>query len=104
MSQAVNLNFVSWNCRGLQQLRKIKQVMNKIKEAFDTKVRRKWQGSEYTDAFSSRARGVMILIHKAIPFQVKNVIRIDWADNCKLNPSVDRSTGIDQPRSGYRTT
>lgn len=37
MSQGVKLNFVSWNCRGLQQLKKIKQVMNKIKD-IDTKV------------------------------------------------------------------
>ncbi len=30
MSQGVSLNFVSWNSRGLQQLKKVKQVMNKF--------------------------------------------------------------------------
>lgn len=83
MPQGVNLNFVSWNCRGLQQLRKVKQVMNKIKDIDsknlldedNKKIRRRWQGSVFTASFSSRARGVMTLIHKTVPFQVKSVIK-----------------------------
>lgn len=74
MPQGVNLNFVSWNCRGLQQLRKVKQVMNKIKDIDsknlldedNKKIRRRWQGSVFTASFSSRARGVMTLIHKTV--------------------------------------
>lgn len=38
-------------------------------------VRRKWRGSAFTPAFTSRARGVMTLIHESVPFQVKNVIK-----------------------------
>lgn len=38
-------------------------------------MKRRWQGSVYTASFSSRARGVMTLIHKSVPFQVKNVIK-----------------------------
>ena len=90
MSVGVNLKFISWNCRGLQKLKKVKQVMNKIKDLDskivflqethllneeDKRVRRRWQGSVFTAPFSSRARGVMTLIHNTVPFQVKNVIR-----------------------------
>lgn len=90
VDQRINLNLVSWNCRGLQKLKKLKQVMNKIKdidskivflqethllEEDNKKIRRRWQGSVFTSSFSSRARGVMTLIHKTVPFQVKNVIK-----------------------------
>lgn len=37
MSQGVHLNFVSWNCRDLEQFRKVKQVMNKMKD-IDAKI------------------------------------------------------------------
>ena len=63
MSQGVNLNFVAWNCRGLQQIRKAKQIMNKVKkmdskivflqkthllEKDTIRIQRRWQGSVYT--------------------------------------------------------
>lgn len=166
LSQGVTLNFVSWNCRGLQKLRKVKQVMNKLKEMDskivflqethllekDTiKIRRRWQGSVYTTSFSSQARGVMILIHKTVPFQVKHVLKDKFGRylivqgsllsenlnlvnvygpntddskyfvdlsltlstfaglfiiagdfNCTLNPSLDRSTGVDQSHNKCR--
>lgn len=55
----------------------------------------------------SHARGVMTLIHKSVPFQVKNVVLtghyIIRDFNCTLNPDVDRSTGIDQSHNGCRT-
>lgn len=90
MSQGVNLNFVTWNCRGLQKLRNVKQVMNKIKDIDSKivflqethlldedkkKIRRRWQGSIFTASCLSWARGVMTLIHKTVPFQMKNVIK-----------------------------
>lgn len=90
MSKGVNINFVSWNCRGLQQIRKIKQVMNKLKdmdskivflqethlpEEGNIKIQRRWQGTLFTASCSSKARGVMILVHKTVPFSVKNVIK-----------------------------
>ena len=34
-----------------------------------------WQGSTYAPSFTSQARGVMILIHKSMPFKVSNVIK-----------------------------
>lgn len=92
MSQ-VKLKFVSWNCRGLQQLKKIKQVMNRLKEMNSKivflqethllegetkKIVRRWQGGVYTAAFSSRARGVMTLIHQSVPFLVENVVKDKW--------------------------
>uniref|UniRef100_A0A1A8AUT3 Reverse transcriptase domain-containing protein n=2 Tax=Nothobranchius furzeri TaxID=105023 RepID=A0A1A8AUT3_NOTFU len=39
------------------------------------KVGRRWQGSLYAASFRSNARGVITLIHKSVPFQVKNVIK-----------------------------
>lgn len=90
MAQGVNLNFVSWNCRGLQRYKKVKQVMSKLKnmdskvvflqethliEDDEKRIRRRWRGNIYTSAFSSRARGVMILIHETVPFQVDNIIK-----------------------------
>lgn len=90
MLQTLNLKFVTWNCRGLQRVKKIKQVMTKLKdmdskiiflqethlvEEDERRVRRRWRGSVFTAAFTSRARGVMILIHDSIPFHVKNVIK-----------------------------
>lgn len=32
MTQALNLKLVTWNCRGLQRFKKVKQVMNKLKD------------------------------------------------------------------------
>lgn len=69
---------------------KVKQVTNKIKE-MDSKIvllqethlfekdslgiRRRLEGGVYRASFSSQARGVMTLIHKTVPFQVKNVLQ-----------------------------
>lgn len=36
------------------------------------KVRSRWPGQVHSAFFSSHARGVIILIHKSIPFQLKN--------------------------------
>lgn len=89
MSQNVKLKFFSWNCRGLQKVKKIKQVMNKLKDSDakiiflqethtlkedHVKISRRWQGTVYSASFNSQARGVMILIHSSIPFQVLNTI------------------------------
>lgn len=35
-----------------------------------SKVKKRWQGQVYSASYSSHARGVLILIHKTIPFQV----------------------------------
>lgn len=39
------------------------------------RVKRRWRGSVFTSAFTSRARGVMTLIHESVPFHVKNIIK-----------------------------
>lgn len=90
MTQNSIIKYTTWNCRGLQKTKKIKQVMNKIKdlgckivflqethtlEEENIKISRRWQGSVYASSFTSRARGVITLIHKSIPFHVINVIK-----------------------------
>ncbi len=70
--------------------KKIKQIMNKLKEIDskivflqethtlsneNTRISRRWQGSIYAASFTSQARGVMTLIHKSVPFQVTNVTK-----------------------------
>lgn len=80
----------SWNCRGLQKLKKVKQVITRVKSIHsdimlfqethllpnqEAKIRRRRQGSIYSAPFTSQARGVMILIHKSISFQVTRVIK-----------------------------
>lgn len=39
------------------------------------KIRRRWQGRVLSASVSSRARGVMTLIHSTVPIQIKNVIK-----------------------------
>lgn len=58
-----DIKFVTWNCRGLQRFKKVKQVMTKLKdidskviflqethlvEEDEKRVRRRWQGNIYT--------------------------------------------------------
>lgn len=89
MSENFKISVVSWNCRGLGTLSKLKQVFNRIKQlqakiAFlqEThmlaseviKVRRRWQGQVFFSSFSSQARGVITLIHKSVPLQILDVI------------------------------
>lgn len=85
----VKVNCISWNCRGLNRLAKVKQVMSRIKFlgakiAFlqethlspgDTsKIRRRWPGQVFSASHSSSARGVIILIHKSVPMQIQDVV------------------------------
>ena len=168
MSQEIELKCTSWNCRGLQKVKKIKQVMSKLKEMDskivflqethtldkeNIKISRRWPGRIFAASFSTQARGVMILIHNSVPFEVTNEIKDtfgryiiiqgsilstklnlvniygpnvddqgfytnlflklsslpgefmmagDW--NCTLEPSKDRSTGIDLTHNKCRTT
>lgn len=89
MSGGIRIKISSWNCRGLQKLEKVKQVMTRVKSIHSDIVllqethllssqearMRRWQGSIYSAPFTSQARGVMILIHKSIPFHVARVIK-----------------------------
>lgn len=79
MAQKLEVKCTSWNCRGLKSNKKIKEVMNKMKdleakiiflqethslEEEHIKVGRRWQGSLYATPFRSNARGVITLIHQ----------------------------------------
>ena len=81
MSGGLGVKISSWNCRGLQKLKKVKQVMTRVKSLHsdivllqethllasqEAKVRRRWQGNIYSAPFTSQARGVMIMIDKSI--------------------------------------
>lgn len=74
----------------LQKATKNKQVMNRVKSLQSKivffqethlihkeklKVRRRWKGKILSAPFTSQARGVMILIHDSIPFQIHNAIK-----------------------------
>lgn len=76
----------SWNVRGLNNLVKLKQVLGRLKQMKAniiflqethllkddvSRVTKRWPGQVFNASFTSRARGVMILIHKSIPFQLK---------------------------------
>lgn len=90
MSSNVNLKFTSWNVRGLVKLAKMKQVLSRIKQIKSLvvylqethllsneviKIKRRWPGQVISASYLSHTRGVLILIHKSVPFKVDNVIR-----------------------------
>ncbi len=79
------LKISSWNTRGLNKLVKLKQVLNRIKQMKSnriflqethltksdiSKVIKRWPGQVHSACFTSQSRGVMILIHKSVPFQL----------------------------------
>ena len=89
MAKELEVKFTSWNCRGLQQIKKVKQVMGRLKDIQskivflqethlakneDIRIRKRWQGEVFSAPFTSQARGVMTLIHKSIPFNISKVI------------------------------
>ena len=88
MAREVEVKFTSWNCRGLQKIKKVKQVMGRLKDMHsnivflqethlapneDIKIKKRWRGEVFSAPFTSQARGVMTLIHKSIPFNVTKV-------------------------------
>lgn len=90
MSVDLKVRITSWNCRGLQKIKKVKLVMNRIKilqskivflqethltHEDELKVRRTWKGKILSAPFTSQARGVMILIHNSIPLQIHKVMK-----------------------------
>lgn len=40
-----------------------------------SKISRKWQGQVLSAPYTTHARGVMTLIHKSVPLQIKNIIK-----------------------------
>lgn len=90
MSDSCKIKFTSWNCRGLNKLTKVKQVMSRIKSLKSkvvflqethllsedvSKIARRWQGQVLSAPYTTHARGVMILIHKSVPLRVQNVVK-----------------------------
>lgn len=85
-----DLRFTSWNVRGLNKLTKLKQVMNRLKNLHSKifflqeihitvteikQVQHRWPGQVIHATYNNYARGVLILIHKTIPFQLTNTIQ-----------------------------
>lgn len=89
MTSNKDFKFTSWNVRGMVKLTKLKQVITRLKQLKSSivfiqethlltedlvKVRRRWPGKVLASCFPSHSRGVMVLIHKSVPFQVNNTI------------------------------
>lgn len=81
----LNVNITSWNVRGIRKLAKLKQILNRLKflksriiflqESHLTAseihlLTKRWQGQVIHSSFTSHARGVVILLHKSIPFHI----------------------------------
>lgn len=79
-----DIKVTSWNVRGLRKLTKVKQVLNRIKQlkskiiflqethltVSDIKlIQNRWPGRVIHASYNNYARGVLILIHRSIPFQ-----------------------------------
>lgn len=86
----LDTKITSWNVRGIRKLAKLKQVMNRIKflkskivflqeshlMATDMhRLSKGWPGQVFHASYNTHARGVIILIHKSIPFQVIKTIQ-----------------------------
>uniref|UniRef100_A0A669E357 Reverse transcriptase domain-containing protein n=1 Tax=Oreochromis niloticus TaxID=8128 RepID=A0A669E357_ORENI len=89
MTSYKNFKFISWNVRGMVKLVKLKQVITRLKQLESSiafiqethllredlvKVRRRWPGKVLASCCPSHSRGVMVLIHNSVPFQVNNTI------------------------------
>lgn len=85
MTSGLHVKFTSWNCRGLQKIKKVKQVMRRLKDIQskiiflqethlavkeDSRIRRRWRGEVFSAPFTTQARVVMTLAHKSIPLNV----------------------------------
>ncbi len=90
MASNVNLKFTSWSVRGMVKLAKMKQVISRLKQFKSSdvylqetnllsdeviKVKRRWSGQVISASYLSQTRGVMILIHISVSFEVNNTIR-----------------------------
>lgn len=86
MSSEIKMKITSWNCRGLGKLKKVKEVMKRIKRMQSNivflqetalmfndglKVGRRWKGKVFSASFNS----VTTMVHDSIPFHVNKVIK-----------------------------
>jgi len=89
MALLSDIQFTSWNVRGLNKTVKLKQVLNRIRQMKAkivflrethlapedvVMVRKRWPGQVFSASFNSYSRGVLILIHNSIPLQIINTI------------------------------
>uniref|UniRef100_A0A669DA51 Reverse transcriptase domain-containing protein n=1 Tax=Oreochromis niloticus TaxID=8128 RepID=A0A669DA51_ORENI len=85
-----DIKVTSWNVRGLRKLIKLKQVISRIKQLKSKivflqethltdcelkSVRNRWPGQVIHASYNNYARGVIILIHRSIPFQMTKIIK-----------------------------
>lgn len=90
MYENEKIKFITWNCRGMGSLKKVKQVMDRIKllqakiiflqethmrTGETIRIQRRWQGQLFSCCYASNARGVLILVHKSVPLQVERVTK-----------------------------
>lgn len=83
-----DIKITSWNVRGLRKRIKLKQVINRIKQLkskiiflqethltdCELKfVKNRWPGQVIHSSYNNYARGVIILIHRSIPFQMLQI-------------------------------
>lgn len=81
-----NIRIRTWNVKGVNNVVKRKKILNILKrdkiniallqethlnDLEHQKFRRDWVGQLYYSSFSSKKRGVIILIHKNLPFQLQ---------------------------------
>lgn len=84
------IKITCWNVRGLRKLVKLKQVINRLKQfrskivflqethlmASDiSKLEKRWPGQVIYASYNNYARGVAILVHKTVPFQIIKIIK-----------------------------
>lgn len=77
MTGIKDIKFTSWNVRGMVKLTTLKQVITRIKELKSSIVyiqETHLPGKVLASCFPSHSRGVMVLIHNRVPFQVHNSI------------------------------
>lgn len=87
MAGKSEIKITSWDVRGLNKLVKLKQVMSRItllkshiiylqeSHLIDIiKVKKRWLEQIFAAPFNSQARGVIILIHKSIPFRFSHEV------------------------------
>ena len=85
----LNIRITSWNVRGLGKLVKLKRVLNRLKclkskivflqethfrSSGTQALVKRWPGQIFDASYSTSARGVAVLIHRSIPFQMVKVI------------------------------
>ena len=85
-----DIKITCWNVRGMRKLAKMKQVLNRIKylkskiiflqetHMITSDIHylvKRWPGQVFHACYNTHARGVVILIHRSVPFHIINTIK-----------------------------